>query len=142
MRVEKMSDPKKSYTLVNGDPQGGPPPSKTGITATEKKQLIPNFLLPLRFGIAIGFSWAVIFVIISVIVWISKLAPALDIFSSIYPGFKSGALLGIIIGFAWSLLYGLIFGFVFGRIYNCLATKKTKFLAFGDPQGGPPPTAK
>ena len=137
-----MSDPKKSFTLVNGDPQGGPPPSKTGITATEKKQLTAKLLLPLRFGIAIGFSWAVIFVIISVIVWISKLAPTLDFFSSIYPGFESGALLGIIIGFAWSFLYGLIFGFIFGRIYNGLAIKESKFLAFGDPQGGPPPSIK
>jgi tetrahydromethanopterin S-methyltransferase subunit F len=102
------------------DPQTGPPP--TDMFFSRSSQIKTNLIDTLRFGIAIGLAWAIMFIIISIIVWISG-SSALGFFEIIYPGYISNAISGIAVGFAWSFVYGFIFGIIIAILYNSLVRK-------------------
>ena len=107
--------------LTDVDSKGGPPP--TDMASREASLLRSSFLDALKLGIAIGLAWAIVFLLISLIVWISGRGTVLAFFEAIYPGFAPTAIGGILIGFAWSFLYGLVFGVIIGVVYNSLVRK-------------------
>jgi hypothetical protein len=113
-----MSDPKKVDLLVLGDPQSGPPP--TDMFYPKRGQLELNTLDPIRFGLAIGLGWAVIFSIMIIVARLRGLAQAFDLFKSLYPGFVPAANWGLLLGFSWSFVYGVVFGLLVGVLYNLL----------------------
>lgn len=104
--------------LTDADPKAGPP--GTDMIFSERTMLRSNLFDVSKLGIAIGLGWGIMFIIISVIVWISGAGTVLNFFELIYPGFVSNTILGILIGFAWSFLYGFISGIIIGIIYNSL----------------------
>jgi len=117
-----MNNLKEFNLLLLTDPQGGPP--GTDPYYPEKWTLGAQLLDAVKLSIAISLAWGIMFLLISLIVWISGNGTVLDFFKLIYPGFNPTLFLGIIIGFAWSVLYGFIFGIVIGIIYNSLVRTK------------------
>lgn len=101
------------------DPKSGPPP--TDMFFPERSRLRANLLDAPKLALAVGLAWAIMFLIISLVVWISGSGTVLSFFELIYPGFTSDAFVGLLIGIAWSFLYGLLFGLLIGMIYNSLA---------------------
>jgi tetrahydromethanopterin S-methyltransferase subunit F len=126
--TDTISSNKEQVTLLT-DPQTGPPPASTDMFFSRSSQIKTNLIDTLRFGIAIGLAWAIMFVIISIIVWISG-SSALGFFEIIYPGYISNAISGIAVGFAWSFVYGFIFGIIIAILYNSLV-RKTIFESEG-----------
>jgi len=110
----------EEQVMLLTDPQTGPPP--TDMFFSRSSQIKTNLIDTLRFGIAIGVALAIMFIIISVIVWFSG-SSALGFFKLIYPGYISNTFLGIAVGFAWSFVYGFIFGIIIAILYNSLVRK-------------------
>ncbi len=110
----------EEQVMLLTDPQTGPPP--TDMFFSRSSQIKTNLIDTLRLGIAIGLAWAIMFIIISIIVWISG-SSALGFFKLIYPGYISNTFLGIAVGFAWSFVYGFIFGIIIAILYNSLVRK-------------------
>ncbi len=115
-----MNKKKKTDILMlsEADPKGGPPPTDNFFP--ERALLRSKTLDAPRLGIAVGLAWAIMFLLISLIVWIFGTGSVLDFFELIYPGFTANAFLGILIGFAWSFVYGFLLGLLIGLIYNSL----------------------
>jgi tetrahydromethanopterin S-methyltransferase subunit F len=112
----------EEQVILLTDPRTGPPPAGTDMFFSRSSQIKTNLIDSVRFGIAIGLAWAIMFIIISIIVWISG-SSALGFFKVIYPGYISNTMLGIAIGFLWSFLYGFIFGIIMAILYNSLVRK-------------------
>ncbi len=120
--AETPADGGSILVFSEADPKTGPPP--TDNLYPERTLLRANLLDTPKLGLAVGLAWAILFVLISLLVWIFGTGTVLSFFDLIYPGFTTNSFLGILIGFAWSFLYGLIFGLLIGIIYNSLAREQ------------------
>lgn len=121
-RSTDTSSSNEEQVILLTDPRTGPPPAGTDMFFSRASQVKTNLIDSVRFGIAVGLAWAIMFVLISIIVWFSS-SSALGFFKLIYPGYISNAIVGIAIGFAWSFVYGFIFGIIIAILYNSLVRK-------------------
>lgn len=121
-RNAKTSNSKEEQVILLTDPQTGPPPASTDMFFSRSSQIKTNLIDSVRFGIAVGLAWAIMFVIIAMIVWISD-KMVLDFFEMIYPGFLSNDLARIGVGFLWSFGYGFVFGIIIAILYNSLVRR-------------------
>ncbi len=85
--------------------------------------IIRNQLGPIRFALALGIGWGLLFVIMAIIIAaVNGNTAALAVFDAIYPGFDAtrDLVYVIIAGFSWSFLYGVISGLFIALLYNAL----------------------
>jgi len=71
------------------------------------------------FGFALGLLWGISMFIMGLLsLYCSYGTPFVELFGSVYLGYKS-TLLGSVIGGAWGLADGFVGGAIFAWLYNC-----------------------
>jgi len=116
--MSKLKD-QKAYDLA--DPSSGPPP-KSHLFGPGGALAPANLIDTVRFSLALGFGWAVMFLIISIVKALAG-GNLLDFASQIYPNFYVSVPIALIIGLIISFLYAFIFGVLVGVFFNKLVKK-------------------
>lgn len=85
-----------------------------------------SILRPKLLGLALGYFWAFLVFVKTLIAILSKEPSKLvDFFDAIYPGYQL-TVLGVILGALWGFIHGFIFGYLIGWIYTRLTRKKVR----------------